>query len=228
MLNQPPYAQADLDSAPRVVAAPALPATRRPRKRLTRDERAFDARAQIFAAAAQVVGTRGYADASIGRITTAAGMAQGTFYLYFESRQALFDELLPYLGEDMFHFIGQRVAGAKDLYDLEERGFRAFFEYLESHPGFFRILNEAEVAAPQAYERHFTQTADHFVASLERSLRSGQIKDFDRDDLETVVYVFMAARSYLYLRYVKGREAGARVPDKVIAAYMRLVRGGVR
>jgi AcrR family transcriptional regulator len=207
---------------------PALTSKGKPRKRLTREQRAVDARAQIFAAAAEVVGKHGYTDASIGRITEAAGIAQGTFYLYFESRQALFDELLPHVGEDMFQFIGKRVVGARDVYELEERGLRAFFEYLENNPGFFRILNEAEVAAPKAHQRHFKQTADHFVASLQRSHRSGQIKEFDHDDLETVVYVFMAARSYLYLRYVKGRESGARIPEKVISAYMRLVRGGLR
>lgn len=204
------------------------PLVLRTRKRLSRAERAEGARAQIFAAAAEVVGRHGYADASISRITEVAGIAQGTFYLYFASRQSLFDELLPNVGEDMFRFIGERLVGARNVYDLEERGIRAFFEYLECKPGFFRILNEAEIAAPVAYERHFRQTADRFVASLERSARAGDIGDFDREDLETVVYVLMAARSFFYLRFVKGQPAGARMPEKAIQAYMRLVRGGLR
>jgi hypothetical protein len=41
------------------------------------------------------------------------------------------------------------------------------------------------------------------------------------------VYVLMAARSYLYMRYVKGQGAGARLPEKVIKTYMRLVRSGL-
>lgn len=207
---------------------PARPAKARPRKRLTRAERAVDVRASIFAAAAEVVGEHGYGDASITRITERAGIAQGTFYLYFASRQALFDELLPHVGEDMFKFIRQRVVGARDVLDVEERGFRAFFEFLEQNPGFFRILNEAEVAAPIAHEKHFRRAAEHFVASLQRGIRAGQIRAFNRRDLETVVYVLMAARSYLYLRFVKGKAAGTTMPEEVIAAYMRLVRGGLR
>jgi hypothetical protein len=39
--------------------------------------------------------------------------------------------------------------------------------------------------------------------------------------------VLMAARSYLYMRYVKGQGAGARLPEKVIKTYMRLVRSGL-
>ena len=200
----------------------------RPRKRQSRDERAGEVRETIFRAAAQVVGKHGYADASINRITEAAGIAQGTFYLYFESRQVLFDELLPHVGEDMLHFIRDRVKGAKDVLDMEEKGFRAFFEYLKDNPGFFRILNEAEVAAPVAHETHFKLLADHYVESLERGLKSGEISNFDRSELETLAYVLMSARSYLYLRYVKGATGRTSLPEKVIQTYMKLVRGGLR
>jgi len=200
----------------------------RPRKRLTRQERAAGARQAIFEAAAKVVGKHGYADASINRITEAAGIAQGTFYLYFGSRQELFDELLPHVGHDMLHFIRDRVTGAKNVYDLEERGFRAFFEYLKDNPGFFRILNEAEVASPTAYRKHFRLLTDHYVDSLQRALQSGEIRRFDQDELETIAYMFMAARSYLYLRYVKGKARVRSLPEKVIGTYMKMVRDGLK
>jgi AcrR family transcriptional regulator len=199
----------------------------RTRKRLTRQERAPDARGQLFAAAAKVVGEFGYAAASIARITEEAGMAQGTFYLYFASRQSLFDELLPHVGKDMLHFVGSRVAGAEDILEMEERGFRAFFEFLGSNPGFFRILNEAEVAAPKAHEEHFRRTVSHFVQAIDSAMKAGQIRHFKRTEIETLVYVLMAARSYLYMRYIKGQPAGTRLPERVIKTYMRLVRSGL-
>jgi AcrR family transcriptional regulator len=210
-----------------IAGADKLTAGGRQRKRLTRQERAPDARDQIFAAAAKVVGELGYSAASITRITEEAGMAQGTFYLYFASRQSLFDELLPHVGKDMLHFVGTRVAGAKDILDMEERGFRAFFEFLGSNPGFFRILNEAEVAAPKAHEEHFRRTVSHFVQAIEAAMQAGQVRNFKRSEIETLVYVLMAARSYLYMRYVKGQGASTRLPEKVIKTYMRLVRSGL-
>ncbi|UQR61446.1 TetR/AcrR family transcriptional regulator [Bradyrhizobium sp. C-145] len=200
----------------------------RKRKRLSREERAAEARQAIFAAASKVVGQHGYADASITRITEAAGIAQGTFYLYFDSRQALFDELLPHVGQDMLRLIHDRVTGAMDIYDVEERGFRAFFQYLKENPGFFRILNEAEIAAPVAHSKHFKVLTDRYVESLERARNAGQVKRFDRDELETLAYVFMAARSYLYLRYVKGKSTARSLPEKVIQTYMKLVRDGLK
>lgn len=204
------------------------PAKGRLRKRLSRAERANDAREVIFAAAAEVVGEHGYASASISRITEAAGIAQGTFYLYFESRQILFDELLPHVGLDMLHFIRDRVVGATDVYDMEERGFRAFFKYLQDNPGFYRILNEAEGAAPVAHKKHFKLLTDHYIESLERSVKSGQIRHFERGELEAVAYVLMGARSYLYLRYVKDISGRRALPEKVIRTYVKLVRDGLK
>lgn len=207
----------------------SIPSTvTRPRKRLSRAERAEGARQTIFEAAEKVVGRHGYADASINRITEAAGIAQGTFYLYFESRQALFDELLPHVGQDMLHFIRDRVTGAKDVYDLEERGFRAFFAYLKDNPGFFRILNEAEIASPAAFRKHFKLLTQHYVDSLRRALNAGEIRRYGEDELETIAYMFMAARSYLYLRYVKGRARVRSLPEPVIQTYMKMVRDGLK
>ena len=51
-------------------------------------------RRRLLDAAEQVFAELGYHEASIVKITEAAGVAQGTFYLYFDSKQAIFDELV--------------------------------------------------------------------------------------------------------------------------------------
>lgn len=198
------------------------------RKRLTRQERAPAAREEIFAAAAKVISDFGYVGTTVARITAEAGIAQGTFYLYFTSRQTLFDELLPHVGEAMLRYIGSRVAGAADIYQMEERGFRAFFDYLKLNPGFFRILNEADASAPVAYQKYYKLLSTHYVASLKRGLESGQVRVFGNDELETLAYVFMGARGYLYVRYVKGHAKVGKLPESVVQTYMKFVRNGLK
>ncbi len=51
-------------------------------------------RAQLLAAARQVFAERGYHRASVQDIITAAGVARGTFYNYFESKRAAFRAVL--------------------------------------------------------------------------------------------------------------------------------------
>lgn len=208
--------------------APAPTAMPERRKRLSRAELLDQAREKIFRAAAAVVGEHGYAEASISKITERAGIAQGTFYLYFSSRQALFDELLPHIGEELVVYVGQAVHNASSVYELEERGFRAFFDFLRQSSGFFQVLNEAETWAPKAHAKHLKLLTDHYVASLQRSVDRGEIRAFDARELEVTAYVFMGARSYLYMRFLKGSKNGTKLPEWVVKAYMKLVREGLR
>jgi AcrR family transcriptional regulator len=63
--------------------------------RVTRAERQRrERRESVLAAARRVFSAKGYHAASITDILEAADIARGTFYLYFVSKRAVFDELL--------------------------------------------------------------------------------------------------------------------------------------
>ncbi len=210
---------------------PAVPpkAAVRKGRRLSKEARSEEVRKAIFAAAAEVVGERGYADASISRITEVAGIAQGTFYLYFESRQTLFDELLPTVGKEMLEHVRKSVVGAKSVFDVEERAFWALFEYLDLRPGFSRILREAEFFAPVAHERHYKVLCDRYVESLARGIQSGEIRRFSRDELETIANMLISARSYLVYEARRKLRIGEPVErEEVIRTYMKVVKNGLK
>ncbi len=194
----------------------------RPRK-LTRAEKNERTRAALLEAAAQVVGETGYANASIAAITVEAGVAQGTFYNYFESREELFDRLLPYLGERMLDYIGERTRDLPDGGEREEAGLRAFFSFLDERTEFYRVLYEAETFAPSAFRAHTDNVARGFV----RVLKRGAERKFTPRQLEAISFMLMGARHYLAMRYARGEEGSRRVPDWVIKTYMDMLRGGL-
>lgn len=53
-----------------------------------------DRREQVLQCAQRVFSRKGYHAAGVADIIAEAGVARGTFYLYFESKRAIFDELL--------------------------------------------------------------------------------------------------------------------------------------
>jgi AcrR family transcriptional regulator len=82
------------DVAP-VSPAPGPPAVVVADGRVARAARLRAARrAQVLEVARRVFAERGYHATSVGDIIEAAGIARGTFYLYFVSKRAIFDELL--------------------------------------------------------------------------------------------------------------------------------------
>lgn len=192
----------------------------------TRVQRSEEVRDALFQAAAEVVGEYGYVEASITRITQRAELAQGTFYNYFASRQEIFDELLPVLGAKMLVHIRQQVGGARTFVEKEERAFRAFFGFLKRMPYFLRILNEAEIFAPRAHRAHFRNVTDGYLRFLKKARREGEIADLSDEELEALIYILIAARGYLALRYTND-DGVIDLPEEAVTAYMRLVARGV-
>jgi len=194
----------------------------------TRAERGQRIREALFNAAAQVVGEMGYQGASIALITQRAGVAQGTFYNHFESRQDILDQLLPTLGLEMLKHVHDRARHGKTLLEQEELGFRAFFSFLREREFFFRILNEAESFAPKGHRAHLEQVAHGYVRFLARARERGQLPAFEERELEAIAFVLMAARSYLAWRYFYGQERQDEVPDWVVSTYMKMVSNGLQ
>jgi len=193
----------------------------------TRNERSRLIREALFKAAAEVVGELGYQDASITFITQRAGVAQGTFYNHFASRQDILDRLLPTLGGEMLNYIGECARQGTSYAEKEELGFRGFFAFLKENPHFFRILNEAESFAPEAHRAHLDLVSKGYVRFLKQAVESGEFQGYEERELEVVAFTLMAARSYLAWRYVYGEEKQADVPEWVVKAYVKLVTRGL-
>ncbi len=170
--------------------------------KLNRVQRNAWTKRRIFDAATRIVGKYGYAEASVARITEQAGVAQGTFYNHFENRQELLDQLLPKIGQDMVRFIREV-------------------------PEFLRILNEAELFAPNGYQKHLDNISSAYVRILKRARQAGTIDDFSDEEFEAVVHMFMGARGYLSRRYSYQDGAATAVPDHVISAYRKLITRGL-
>jgi AcrR family transcriptional regulator len=201
---------------------------RQRREKKPRTERVRENRRALIRAAAESVGERGYEATSISRITERAGLAHGTFYRYFESRQDLFDQLLPEVGDELIDFLKGRVSGAGNLMEVEERGLRGFFDFLMENPGFYRLLNEAEIAAPAAFEHHIDNLASRYVSSLERSRARGELAAYEPRELEVLAFVLMAARFYIYLRFAKTPAGPQPIPDWVVTTCMKFIAHGLQ
>ena len=127
-------------------------------------------RRRILAAAEQAFAELGFHSASIVKITEAAGVAQGTFYLYFESKQAVFEEVLL----DLNHRVRQAMAeGARDATSREQAergGFAGFFRFTAEHPALYRVIRQAEFVAPALLERHYATIATGYVDGLRQAM----------------------------------------------------------
>ena len=192
-----------------------------------RAEKARLTRERLFEAARALVGEEGYAEATIAKITARAGIAQGTFYNYFESRQDILDQLLPTLGEDLLAFIRERVGKARDPVARERARLRAFFDFLVENPHFYRILNEAEIFAPRGFRRHMDNMSRNYRQALARDRAAGDFGPYEPREIEALTYMLLAARNYLSMRYSYMDGRVQPVPAFVVEAYTKFVTAGL-
>ena len=220
-------------SDPTTPDTPDTPAVARPARKLSaqamqaREERAARTREQLVLSAAHLVGEHGYRDTSVQRITANAGVAQGTFYLYFSSRQALFDVLLPHFGLQMLEAVRTRTAGASGFLKIEEIGVRAVLDYLTEHPWFWRLLNEAAAEAPVAWARHHEEVIRRYLKFLKRAQADGELVSYAETELETLAQLLVAARDYIYRCQLIQHRPGKPIPDSVIRTYRQFIEHGL-
>jgi len=112
-------------------------------------------RRKILDAAEQEFGEKGFHEASISSITLRAGVALGTFYTYFDSKESIFRSLVTYMSHRIHEWIEERVAGAPDRLTAERLGIEAYIEFARQHRGIYRIISEAEYLATDAYREHY-------------------------------------------------------------------------
>lgn len=192
--------------------------------RKLKEQKAKEDKEDLLIAAAKVIGRHGYANASIERITKEAGIAQGTFYLNFESRQSLFDQLLPYIATKALDHLRERTPDHANFFDREENAFRVFFNYILTHPYYYRVLGEAETAAPVAFENWFSYIIDRYVHSLAEALQRKEISGLTKRELRFMAVILLACRRYVYQHFVKSELGPGPLPEWVVQAYMKMIR----
>ena len=181
-------------------------------------------RQKLLAAAETVFADLGYHDASIVRITEAAGVGQGTFYLYFESKLAIFEHLVEDLNRRVRRAMSEGMAGTTNRIDAERAGFRAFFEFTAVHPALYRVIREAELVSPRALRLHYTRIVDGYIDGLTRAQDRGEVGDIDPT---VAAWALMGIGEMIGMRWVLWGDEGASVPDAVFDDMMLFIRRGL-
>lgn len=151
--------------------------------RVERDELRSDRRrTQILDAAARVFAERGYHRTTVRDVAREAGIADGTIYLYFTSKQDLLLALIAQLGR-----VAERRADMAEHAGMDVRTFsrtyigRRFADLREVHRLFAAVLPEI-LADAELREGFSERVADAYAAAdaeLERRALLGELGSLD-------------------------------------------------
>jgi AcrR family transcriptional regulator len=156
-------------------------------------------RRKLLEAAERIFAELGYHDASIVKITEAAGVGQGTFYLYFASKKEIFDELVLDLNSRVRHAMSEAAEKGTTRAERELLGFAGFFRFTAEHPALYRIIRQAEFVSPETLHVHYERLMRPYAAGLERAMGDGEIAE---GDAEVLAWSLMGIGELVGMRWI--------------------------
>lgn len=206
------------------MASPAPPADPAERAKLER-------RRQILAAAKHVFADAGYHGASIHAIIERAQIARGTFYLYFESKAAVFDSILDQAMAELRSRI-HRIevddpAAPPPQVQLREQVVTTL-EYIVRDRALATILLSAghtpEAEASERLEQFFSETRDLLRRALETGIEIGLVRPCQPQ----LVAAAMLGMIRGVIEFVVKQGEAAQVDDVVSEMLLVALRGVLR
>jgi AcrR family transcriptional regulator len=180
---------------------------------------------KILDAARDEFGERGFAESSIVAITQRAGVALGTFYTYFDSKESVFQALVRDMSAQVRDHVAPAFKDATDALDGERRALESFLHFARKHRDVYRIIDEAEFVEPRAYREHYQTTASRIAARLIAARHRGEIsKEYSDDELDVLGWAIMGANVFLGLRFSVWASAD---PKRVAELTSRMLRSGL-
>lgn len=170
-------------------------------------------RRSIIEAAGHVFGEKGFELATMEAIAEAAHVAKGTVYLYYPSKQAIYDAVFAAGMADIERLIVERLAQAGSAREAIAAFVTVRVEYFQQHPDFFRVYvaEMARQVAGSPESRGACQLAlDRQTRALqklmEKAVAAGEVRPVDPE--AAALAVFDMSKGLIGRRLLLGTRTG--------------------
>ncbi|MBX3140417.1 MAG: TetR/AcrR family transcriptional regulator [Trueperaceae bacterium] len=179
-------------------------------------------RGKLLAAAEAEFGENGFASTAVSDITRRAGVAQGTFYLYFPTKADALRQLVQDMGRQLRHALTEGTAGARDRLEVERLGLEAFIDFALEHQNLYKVVMESQFVDDSIYREYYQTLADSYTVNLQRAQARGELRTVDAS---AQAWALMGVAHFLGLRYAIWERS--RPPRNVLDATFDLLAHGI-
>jgi AcrR family transcriptional regulator len=196
------------------------------RRSVAKDER----RAQLVQAAQAVFAQRGYHAATVDDITKAAGVAKGTFYLYFDEKREIYYEVIRgflALIKDIGRSIGQAPRGS-DYFSRAEHAANQLMRVFIENREMARLAYRESMGLDQELEKliggFYREIAEVEAANIQVGIDLGLFRAVDP---LVVAYAHIGMVERVLLAMLE-EGSGLPPPEAIVKELMLLAFEGLR
>lgn len=175
-------------------------------------------RQKILDAAARVFARRGYHDTHVSDIIEGARIARGTFYLYFDSKQDILDELIKVFLARLDAAVKkvELGVGAPSVSQQIESNLSRILALIESERELASILLDRRVSLDPPMERRVERFYDSLCnltrGALQEGINLGLIRHCDTD---LTAHFIVGGLKEVFHRRVLGTQPAARTEERL-------------
>ncbi|MDD3473871.1 MAG: TetR/AcrR family transcriptional regulator [Syntrophaceae bacterium] len=142
-----------------------------------------DARDRILAAALAEFSEKGFHSSTIDSIADRAGIAKGTVYRYFSTKEGLFTALKDDTMSEFVDLAKRRLSGQEDVLEIIESIIKIYLSFFERNSAFFKVIIQEHKDFGREFSEKFTQELIGSLPSLKRrcwkASRLGKLKQMN-------------------------------------------------
>jgi AcrR family transcriptional regulator len=155
------------------------------KKRERRESEQLARRITILEAAREVFFAKGFMDATIDEIADRCGLAKGTIYIYFKSKEELYASIM---AEGM-SFLKRELESLAEYPPVEkglvENAFRAYYRFYQQNRNYFRIMflssqPDMRTRVPDELHQACSETGRECLTIVRNLIQEGIEKNFYR------------------------------------------------
>lgn len=181
-------------------------------------------RQKLLAAAEEEFGLNGFNQTSVSNITKNAEVGQGTFYLYFNSKEEILRELVQQLGSSLREAIseGLNSKNANTQEEIEREGLRSFLKFVSEHGKFYRVIAESQFIDEAIFEDYYKGFGEAYRKRLEKAAQDGMVRP---GNAEVRAWALMGMAQFLGKRYITWAKPGEDI-DEVVDETVSILKNG--
>ena len=167
---------------------------------------------------------KGYFNITIAEITKEAGVAAGTFYLYFPNKLTLYKYVLMEFQHDIRREIASKVSQVEGRFNKEKEGIKTFIKYALDNPHSYNIIWESLYIDKKIFIDYYDGFAKRYERGLKQSIEDGEMHNVDT---ELVSYIFMGISNFLGLKVLLNLGKNNEDVDQVVENVMNILKTGI-
>lgn len=163
-----------------------------------------------------------FSGTSISDICAGADAAVGTFYIYFDSKTALYRYLVERYKHEIRRNLAESIKNCTTRYDREKEGIKSFVRYSVKNPNVYNIIWGSMSVDKQIFIDYYVSFAKNYTASLKTDS-----SELSETDLTTLAYTLMGITNFVGLRAIFENMTDAEINGMIDESVMPILSRGM-